>query len=114
MKKKLEDNLLFILPSLKPSGGNRVFFEIVNRISRHGSNATIIYLSTRAEKIPFELEASVVTTRVGLKSNLRGIFLVNLIFIYFWLLLNKKKFQSIFFSDPFLSIVFFFIPKYKF
>ena len=108
-------NLVFVTPSFKTGGGNRVFIMLANEICIN-HNVSIVYPNNTAEMHTFNLHTSVQCKAIGKLAygKLQKLFNIFKTISY----LNKKHRKDyIIISDPIFSLFFFLIKnkrKYRF
>ncbi|SNQ60930.1 glycosyltransferase family 4 protein [Candidatus Methanoperedens nitratireducens] len=99
----MEKGIVFLTPSLKIGGGNRVFVELANELVRDGYDAEIIYPNNSKEASTFNLNKDVKTLKISnFKDNkLKKLF--NLLQTL-WFVKNNRKDKIVIVSDPIMAI----------
>ncbi len=85
--------LLFITPSDKVGGGNRVMFELAARLARAHQVTCAFPRSPARPK--YRLSSGISPVAVGIGSNSKYSVLINLVFLLKWLIENKKRFAAV-------------------
>ena len=95
---------VFLLPSLKISGGNRVIIEIANRLVNNNIQVDLIY-PNNSNKISqtFFIDPKINLVSVGNHGNSKSKKLLNLLKVYFYINQNYKN-ENIIITDPIMSI----------
>ncbi len=97
------EKVIFVLPSIKITGGNRVIIEIANELVKSGIDIEIIYPYNSKEKCTFNLDESIKLISIGKFSNNKLFKLKNLFQTFFYI--NKSyKNQNLILTDPIMSI----------
>lgn len=85
--------ILFITPSDKVGGGNRVMFELAARLAR---SHRVSCAFPRSPAVPkYRLPPGITTKALGIKSRSRYAVLANLGFLFRWLAENMKRFDAV-------------------
>lgn len=95
-------DIVFITPSLKTGGGNRVFIELANQLCNDNS-VTILFPNNSSEHHTFNVSASILFQSIGKSKRTKIGKLINL----FKTILHANRYYSnsyIIFSDPIFSI----------
>lgn len=98
--------IVFVLPSIKTGGGNRVVIELANQLVGKGINVDIVYPNNSTEKNTFEVSSKVKFVNIGVNANSKICKLRNIFATLFYLSKNYKN-ETIIFTDPIMSL---FIP----
>jgi glycosyltransferase involved in cell wall biosynthesis len=117
MRKKIKSSrICFLCFSIEPGGGNRVIFEICDRIDRtQGTNYDLIYVknsdSHRSQKIASFSKASRLKMRaMGIINNHFLFIPLNILITLVYLLISGWKYQSIIINSSLLAPFFWLIP----
>lgn len=106
--------IVFVIPQFKSGGGNRVFVELANSISRFGNyELEIVYPNNSLELNHYKIEPSIsvkVIGKIGLNL-FRKLFNFFLLFKYIIKNLINNKQATIIISDPILSVFLWVIPR---
>ncbi|MFV8335277.1 glycosyltransferase family 4 protein [Flavobacterium sp. RSP29] len=106
--------IVFVTPQFKNGGGNRVFVELANSISRRGDyEIEIVYPNNSLEINHYKIEANIninIIGRIGLNL-FHKLFNSCLLFCYIIKTLKNKGQTTIIISDPILSVFLWVIPK---
>lgn len=97
------EKIVFVLPSIKTGGGNRVVLELANQLIIKGINVDIIYPNNSADINTFEVSEKVNFINIGLNANSKIDKLRNLFSIFSYLSKNYKN-ETIIFTDPIMSL----------
>lgn len=85
--------VLFVTPSDKVGGGNRVMFELAARLSRRHTVTCAFPISPSGPK--YHLSPRVTVAAFGIRSGLKHSVLVNLVFLLRWLASNNLRFDAV-------------------
>ncbi|MBE8727762.1 glycosyltransferase family 4 protein [Flavobacterium hungaricum] len=105
--------IIFVTPQFKNGGGNRVFVELSNSISRFGTHKLeIVYPNNSAEINHYKIEADIEIKVIGkLAANMyKKLFNCYLLFKYIINVLKSSD-VTIIISDPILSVFLWTIPR---
>ncbi|MBV5321113.1 MAG: glycosyltransferase family 4 protein [Sulfuricurvum sp.] len=101
--------IVFILPSIKTGGGNRVILELSNELVTRNINIDIVYPKNSEETNTFNISKKITFIPIGTYKNSKIHKLFNLFHLFNYL--NKTyKNELLIFTDPIMSI---FIPLTK-
>lgn len=100
------DKFLFVIPKLNSGGGNRVLFQLANKLSKN-NKVKIISLSKKKNNF-YKLNKSIEILKTNL--NFFNISILNIVLLYLTLYVYQFKYKIIF-SDPITSLLIIFLPK---
>jgi len=100
------EKIVFVLPSLKTGGGNRVIIEIANELVKLGIDVDIIYPNNSNDINTFKVSKEIKIIKIGKYKNNNIQKLKNLFSVLFYLNKNYRD-ENIIFTDPIMSL---FIP----
>lgn len=103
------EKIIFVLPSIKTGGGNRVIIELANQLILKGISVDIVYPNNSIEVNTFNCSKKINFIKIGEYKNSKFNKLKNL-FITFLFLSKSYSNSVIIFTDPIMSI---FIPLVK-
>lgn len=101
---------VFIFPSLKRNGGNRVLLSALNVLSSKGKSCKLLYLDSNENK--FEVDESIDCSSIKTNSKSSSIKIFYLFLLSIRGSLNSKK-SIIFISDPIISCFVFIFFRFK-
>lgn len=103
--------ICFITPQFKTGGGNRVFIELSNELSKDNS-VEIIYPRNSIEKNTFKLSEKVLVKSIGKYYNSKILKLMNMLYTLYWIRKNRNEYELII-TDPLMSLFYFILPPKK-
>ncbi|MEQ1106347.1 glycosyltransferase family 4 protein [Acinetobacter ursingii] len=107
----MEKKIVFLMPSLKTGGGNRVTIELSNHLIKLGYKVDIVYPNNSLDSNTFAIAEGINFIKIGDYSNSKKKKIINLLKCYQYI--NKIYHnESIIVSDPIMSI-FAFLAKSK-
>lgn len=98
--------IIFLLPSIKTGGGNRVIIELANQLTLKDINVDIIYPNNSSDINTFEVSKKINFIKIGKNANSKIDKLKNLFSTFSYLSKNYKN-EIIIFTDPIMSL---FVP----
>ena len=101
---------VFIFPSLKRNGGNRVLLSALNVLSSKGKSCKLLYLDSNENN--FEVDESIDCSSIKTNSKSSSIKIFYLFLLSIRGSLNSKK-SIIFISDPIISCFVFIFFRFK-
>lgn len=110
---KLKNKLLFVNPSLKSGGGNRVFIELSNLLTERVESVSILYPNNSKDKSHYYINENVTLLPVGELSTsiFKKIINVFLSIKEIKKILDQDSKMISIISDPILSIFYMALPK---
>tara|TARA_Y200000002_G_scaffold54048_1_gene39499 strand:- start:3391 stop:4443 length:1053 start_codon:yes stop_codon:yes gene_type:complete len=106
----LKFDYVFIFPSLKRNGGNRVLLSALKVISSREKNCKLLYIDSDENK--FEVDESIKCSSLKLNSNSSFLKIAYLFLLCVKASFNSKK-SIIFISDPIISCFVFLFFRFK-
>ncbi len=107
---KLKYDYVFIFPSLKRNGGNRVLLSALNVLNSKGKTCKLLYLDSNENK--FKVDESIECSSLKINSNSTLIKIFYLFLLSIKGSLNSKK-SIIFISDPVICCFVFIFFRFK-
>lgn len=98
------EKIVFVLPSIKTGGGNRVIIELSNILVKSNTyKVDLVYPNNSDENNTFFIDTRINLVCIGKKANGKISKLLNILKLFKYI--NKNyQFESIIFSDPIMSI----------
>lgn len=106
---KIVKKIVFVLPSIKIGGGNRVILELANELVLDGIEVDVVYPMNSKDQHTFIVSNKINFIEVGQQRNSRLYKLINLFKTFTYLNKNYKE-TNIVLTDPLMSL---FIPLIK-
>lgn len=106
-------SIVFVLPSLKSGGGNRVFIELANRLIIEDYQTTIVYPNNSKSESHYNLDHNVKLLKIGrfALSNFQKLINVFLLFRFLNQTLKSNPNAKIIISDPIITALSFLVNK---
>lgn len=98
------NKIVFLLPSIKTGGGNRMVIELSNELVNKGINVDIVYSNNTHDTNTFKMNKKIGLVPIGKPSNNKFIKIINLIKTYYYVNKNYYK-NNIILTDPIMSIL---------
>jgi len=96
--------IIFILPSIKTGGGNRVIIELSNQLLLKGIEVDIVYPYNSKDINTFHVDKKVNFIPIGYSSDSKIVKVKNLLKVFSYLNSNYKN-EILVFTDPIMSIL---------
>lgn len=97
------EKIVFVLPSIKTGGGNRVVIELANQLIIQNINVDIVYPNNSTDINTFEVSEKVSFIKIG-KNSISKIDKLKNLFTTFSYLNKNYKNEIIIFTDPIMSL----------